>query len=245
MTPEVFRVVLPTVLAVAFVSQSAAIVASVFYLRRLVVQFRQYLDLVAKHAALTAGQAAALTDDVKAEVRRIPHAMTTAILESLAAAGVPVPPPPPPDPAVPGRRTPDSVRALAALGIGALGVGALACGPARVADTGGRATVSHVSYDHADAGLDALKKGQLVRAEHEFTKAGDDVRLAEVFFRQARYDEAEFLVRGKEDGQCKFWLGMIARERGDHAEARRMFAQARNLGSDTGAAALAAYYPGA
>lgn len=106
------------------------------------------------------------------------------------------------------------------------------------------ATVTHEA-DHDAAGLRALAAGDAEKAEREFARSGNDLRRAEALILLGRREDAEALLLALNDGQAKFLLGWIARERGNHKEARRLFARARALGSDTGAAALAAYYPGA
>ncbi len=114
----------------------------------------------------------------------------------------------------------------------------LACGyhPRATFRPGGQ-DVSRVAHDHGDAGLQALKDDKLVRAEHEFTKAGDDVRLAETFVRQGRYDEADLLLAHAGGGRARLMAALVLKARGDDAGYLRALAEARDLG-DAAAAGL-------
>lgn len=148
----------------------------------------------------------------------------------------------------------DSVRLVAAASAALVGVGLAgwACLPydrpgfRGSAQDHWRDDVSTVTNEHdpVAAGLKALQEDRLADAEREFSRAGDHARQAEVRFRQGRYDEALALCKNGADGQARFWEGMVARERGDHATAADKFLAAKGLGSETGAAALSAFYPG-
>lgn len=133
----------------------------------------------------------------------------------------------------------DSVRKVVALALWVLtGAGASAtCCWSSHCTTGH--LMSTVTRDHGDAGLAALRAGNYVKAEHEFTKAGDDARLAEAFLRQDRYDEAELLVKDCADGPGRLMYALARRGKGDEAGYRKALAEARDLGSDV-AEALAA-----
>jgi hypothetical protein len=84
---------------------------------------------------------------------------------------------------------------------------------------------------HVAAGLRALRDDDLARAEREFSLADDPARLAEVFVRQGRYDEAALEVAHLEDGGAKLMLALAHRGRGETTEYRRRLVEARNLGN--------------
>jgi hypothetical protein len=125
--------------------------------------------------------------------------------------------------------------ALALWAVTAAGVLVLCCGSLTIDGRGPEVTVARVVKDHGDAGLEALKASRLVKAEHEFTQAGDDVRLAETFIRQGRWDEAALLVEGKEDGGAKLMLALVHQHRCEFGEYRRRLTEARNLGNEAAA----------
>jgi len=197
---------------------------------------------LALERAMEAALAAHRLYEAAAEKQRetVTHLRDAASALHAVRAAAQVPPlPPEPAPAQP-RRLPDSTRLIPALTLALVAAGVAACYPRGT-------TVSQVTFDrpHQDRGLAALRAGDLDAAAHEFMKAGDDVRLAEVRVLQGRPDGAAELLAGREDGQAKFLLGLVAHDRGDADEAKRLFVQARNLGCATAQAALNAYYPGA
>ncbi len=130
----------------------------------------------------------------------------------------------------------DSARKIVALAlwiVTAVGAGALFCGSVRPDDNGERA-MSRIEKerDHGARGLQALCDDKLLMAEHEFTKSGDDTRLAEVFIRQGRWEEAEPLVQGRECGRAKLMLALIHQHRCEFGEYRRRLVEASNLGNE-------------
>lgn len=146
---------------------------------------------------------------------------------------------PPVSPPVKGFRASDSVRALAALGVGGLGIGlALACGSRERCESEPssflqRGAVEEMSAQNSSAaGLAALRRGDFKTAERDFVAAGDDIRTGEALFGQERYDEAALLLeRHLGDKTARFLLGRIAAKRKDFTSAERLLNEAKEMGS--------------
>lgn len=95
------------------------------------------------------------------------------------------------------------------------------------------ATVAQVTHEHDPlaAGLAALRARDFVRAEREFARARDPVRLAEALYHQGRDDEAGLaLDQAAGEPAARYLLGLLARRRGDLAEAGRQLRGARDAG---------------
>lgn len=81
-------------------------------------------------------------------------------------------------------------------------------------------------------GLAAIRAGEWVKAEHEFTKKGDQHRLAEVYLRQDRDADAMQVLDGLHDGRAEYLRAIAALKRGDEPAAKALFVIARDLGDE-------------